>query len=81
MSAVERAAYLWRYAIVTPGADVAAAEQALVEAVDELEESRVAAADAEVAFVLCDHPRLVPRYPCPACAPRYAAYAERRART
>lgn len=28
-------------------------------------------------FELCNHPRLVPRYPCAACAPRYAAEAER----
>jgi hypothetical protein len=30
-------------------------------------------------FELCSHPRLVPRLPCPACAPRYAVEAAKRA--
>lgn len=119
--AVAWKAYLWRYATVTPGVDVAAAEHDLIEAVDALDEAQAAArdgspraADAETpqeiivrlraelraweatgaalttalrampaaksatddGFEPCDHPRLVPRLPCPMCAPRYAARAE-----
>jgi hypothetical protein len=73
---VQRAAYAWRYALVTPGADLGAAESELVEAVDELDVEQAYERDAAPAvFELCDHPRLVPRLPCAACAPRY----ERRA--
>jgi len=31
-------------------------------------------------FELCSHPRLVPRLPCSACAPRYAVEAARRSK-
>lgn len=34
-------------------------------------------AQTQDGFVLCDHPRLVPRLPCAACAPRYAERAGR----
>jgi len=40
------AAYAWRYAVVIPGADVAAAERDLQEAVDEWDVENTAEADA-----------------------------------
>jgi hypothetical protein len=110
------AAYVWRYALVTPGSALVSAELELVEAVDELDTSKayeldaLAAAQARIAkleaafeqvarsrnewrarakrepaersgFELCSHPRTVPRLPCAACAPRYAAEAERRSKS
>lgn len=44
---VLRAAYEWRYALVTPGADLDAARSTLVDAVDELDIDRAYAADAD----------------------------------
>ena len=75
------AAYAWRYAVVIPGADVAAAERDLQEAVDEWDVENTAEADAMTDAIrqaiapspppgVCNHPRLVPRYPCAACAPK-----------
>jgi hypothetical protein len=39
------AAYAWRYAIVTPGVDIGAAESELVQAVDEWDTERAYEAD------------------------------------
>lgn len=34
---VLKAAYAWRYAVVTPNSDIVAAEEELIEAVDQLD--------------------------------------------